>query len=150
MTKPMQAPQTKPPLITLTENAAAHIRELVAKEGSDVIGIRVGLKSAGCSGMKYHVEYASDQKAFEAAITDKGVTVLIDPKAEMFLLGAEMDWQEDVFAAGFVFRNPNEVARCGCGESFSVTARDGFAPATSPMTVPVADPADSTRKGSPS
>ena len=138
-----QSPPTTKPLITLTDKAAAHIHALVAEKGSAVIGIRVGLKEAGCSGMKYHVEYATDKKPFESTITDKGVTVLIDPKAEMFLLGAEMDWQEEVFASGFVFHNPNEVARCGCGESFSITQRDGFAPAdkgtAKPMTAPLAD-----------
>ena len=115
---------TGKPLITVSEKAATHIRALMAKKGSEVIGIRVGLKEAGCSGMKYHVEYATEQKPFEEAVTAKGVTVLIDPKAVMFLLGAEMDWQEDVFASGFVFHNPNEVARCGCGESFTLAASD--------------------------
>lgn len=114
---------TPPPILTLSDKAVAHIRGLMAKQGSEVVGIRVGIKTAGCSGMKYHVEYAThaNAQAFEERITAKGVTVFIDPKAVMFLLGSEMDWHEDVFASGFVFHNPNEVARCGCGESFSTT-----------------------------
>ena len=85
-----------------------------------MIGIRIGIKTAGCSGMKYQVDYAYDKKPFEDAITDKGVTVLVDPAAVMFIIGSEMDWSEDKFSSGFVFNNPNETARCGCGESFSV------------------------------
>ena len=108
------------PLLTLTEKAASHVRGLVEKGGDGVIGIRVGVKTAGCSGMKYQVEYAYDKKPFEDTITEKGVTVLIDPAAVMFIVGSEMDWTEDKFSSGFTFSNPNETARCGCGESFSV------------------------------
>lgn len=110
------------PIITLTDRAAQHIQKLIDAGSSDVIGIRVGIKTAGCSGMKYNVEYAMDKKPFEDSITTNGVTVMIDPAAVMFLIGSEMDWQEDKFASGFVFNNPNETARCGCGESFSVEA----------------------------
>lgn len=108
------------PMLTLTETAASHVRSLVENGGDGVIGIRVSVKTAGCSGMKYQVDYAYDKKPFEDAITDKGVTVLIDPAAVMFIIGSEMDWSEDKFSSGFVFNNPNETARCGCGESFSV------------------------------
>ena len=111
---------TDKPILTLTDKAAEHIRTLVAKGEDDTIGIRIGIKTAGCSGMKYQVEYANSKKPFEDTITSKGVTVIIDPAAVMFLIGSEMDWQEDKFSSGFVFNNPNEVARCGCGESFSV------------------------------
>ena len=107
-------------LLSLTDRAAERVREMVERAEEGVIGIRVGIKTAGCSGMKYHVEYANEKKPFEDTITEKGVTVFIDPTAVMFLIGSEMDWQEDKFSAGFVFTNPNEVARCGCGESFSV------------------------------
>jgi len=108
------------PIITLTDAAATHVKRLMDTAGSDVIGVRVGVKTAGCSGMQYDVQYATEQKAFEDKIEEKGVTLFIDPAAVMFLIGAEMDWEEDKFAARFVFRNPNEIARCGCGESFSV------------------------------
>ena len=108
------------PILSLTDRAAEHVRELVGKGGDGVIGIRVGIRTAGCSGMKYDVEYATEMKPFEDTIEDKGVTVVIDPAAVMFLVGSEMDWREDRFSSGFVFSNPNEIARCGCGESFSV------------------------------
>jgi iron-sulfur cluster assembly protein len=108
------------PLLTLSDKAAEHVRGLVEKGGDGVIGIRVGIKTAGCSGMKYQVEYAYDKKQFEDTITEKGVTVLIDPAAVMFIIGSEMDWSDDKFSSGFIFNNPNETARCGCGESFSV------------------------------
>ena len=110
---------TKPMLI-LSDKAADHVRALVEKGGDGVIGIRVGVKTAGCSGMKYEVEYAYDKKPFEDEIKDKGVTVLVDPAAVMFIIGSEMDWSEEKFSSGFVFNNPNEIARCGCGESFSI------------------------------
>ena len=107
-------------ILTLSEVAASHVRGLIAKGGDGVIGLRVGIKTAGCSGLKYEVNYAYDKKPFEDIIEDKGVQILIDPAAVMFLIGSEMDWQEDKFSSGFVFKNPNEISRCGCGESFSV------------------------------
>jgi iron-sulfur cluster assembly protein len=110
------------PIITLTKKAAQHVQSLMSKADSDVIGLRVGIKTTGCSGMQYDVQFATEQKPFEDKVEEKGVTLFIDPTAVMFLVGSEMDWQEDKFAARFVFNNPNEVARCGCGESFSVAS----------------------------
>ena len=111
---------TDKPIVTLTDAAATRVKRLMDQAETDVIGLRIGVKTAGCSGMQYDVQYATDQKPFEDKIEEKGITLLIDPAAVMFLIGSEMDWQEDKFAARFVFNNPNEVARCGCGESFSV------------------------------
>lgn len=108
------------PIVTLTDAAAAQARALIARADNDVIGLRVGIKTAGCSGLQYDVQYANEAKPFEDKVEEKGVTLFIDPTAVMFLIGSEMDWQEDKFAAKFVFSNPNEVARCGCGESFTV------------------------------
>jgi iron-sulfur cluster assembly protein len=108
------------PIVTLTEAAADHVRRLMSRADNDVIGLRVGVKTAGCSGMQYDVQFATEQKPFEDKIEQRGVTLFIDPTAVMFLIGCEMDWQEDKFASRFVFNNPNEIARCGCGESFSV------------------------------
>ena len=115
----MQFDPTKP-VVTLTDAAADHVRQLMDQADNDVIGVRVGVKTAGCSGMQYDVQFANEQKPFEDKIEQKGVIVFIDPTAVMFLIGSEMDWQEDKFSARFVFNNPNEIARCGCGESFSV------------------------------
>lgn len=113
---------TKAP-ITLTESAAARVRDLVAKSGEEgVLGLRVGIKNTGCSGLSYVIEYAKERKKFEDLVEDKGVKIFIDPTAVMFILGSEMDYKEDKMFSGFVFNNPNETGRCGCGESFSVAA----------------------------
>mgnify|MGYP003452471982 FL=1 len=106
-------------LITITERAAEHIKHLLAKRGKDSFGIRVGVKTGGCSGLSYVIEYDDNKGAFEEMVEDKGVVVLIDPKAIMYLVGAEMDYVEEQFKAGFTFANPNEKAKCGCGKSFS-------------------------------
>ena len=108
------------PMLTLTERAAHHVKRLMGRADTDTIGLRVGVKTAGCSGMQYHVEFASEKKPFEDSVEIDGITVFIDPAAVMFLVGSEMDWTEDKFSASFTFSNPNETARCGCGESFSV------------------------------
>lgn len=106
--------------LTLTDAAAERVRAILSNSAEPAIGLRVGIKTKGCSGMAYSVEYAKDKKQFEEVIEDKGVTVLIDPAAVMFLIGSEMDYVEDKLQSGFVFRNPNEKGRCGCGESFHV------------------------------
>ena len=106
------------PMISLTDAAAERVKRLVSKADSPVLGLRVGVNTRGCSGLSYVVEYAKDQKRFEDVVEDKGVKIFIDPTAVMFLLGSEMDYVEDKFHSGFVFKNPNEKGRCGCGESF--------------------------------
>ncbi len=106
------------PMITMTDAAAERVKRLIAKSEKPVLGLRVGVKSRGCSGMSYFVEYAEEQKKFEDVVEDKGVKIFIDPTAVMFLIGSEMDYVEEQFQTGFVFRNPNEKGRCGCGESF--------------------------------
>ena len=108
------------PIVTLTEAATGHVQRLMARADNDVIGLRVGVETAGCSGMQYDVQFATEQKPFEDKIEQDGVTLFIDPTAVMFLIGSQMDWQEDKFSATFVFNTPNEIARCGCGERFSV------------------------------
>ena len=108
------------PMITLTEAAAKRAKDLIAKSEKPVLGLRVGVDSRGCSGFSYVVEYAEEQKKLEDVIEDKGVKIFIDPTAVMYLLGSEMDYVEDKFHTGFVFNNPNEKGRCGCGESFHV------------------------------
>jgi len=108
------------PLLSLTDAAANRVKSLMEETNSDVIGLRIGIKTAGCSGMKYNVEYATDVKPFEEKIISKNVVICIDPAAIMFLIGSEMDYKEEKFSSGFDFSNPNEIARCGCGESFTV------------------------------
>lgn len=108
------------PLLSLTDAAANRVKSLMEDSNSDVIGLRIGIKTAGCSGMKYNVEYATEVKPFEEKIISKNVIICIDPAAIMFLIGSEMDYKEEKFSSGFDFSNPNEIARCGCGESFTV------------------------------
>ena len=108
------------PTITLTDAAAERVKALIAKGDDGVIGLRVGISTRGCSGLSYKVEYAKEQRQFEDLVEDKGVRIFIDPTAVMFLLGSEMDYVEDKFQSGFVFNNPNEKGRCGCGESFHI------------------------------
>jgi iron-sulfur cluster assembly accessory protein len=114
-----------PKAMTLTDAAADRVKALVAKgqestAEEQILGLRVGVKSRGCSGLSYFVEYAKERKKFEEMVEDKGVKIFIDPAATMFLLGSEMDYVEDRLQSGFIFNNPNEKSRCGCGESFSV------------------------------
>lgn len=106
--------------LTLTDAAAARVRDLIAKADKPAAGLRVGVKTRGCSGMAYVVEYAEEPRQFEDVVEDKGVKIFIDPTALMFLIGSVMDYRVDKLQSGFVFENPNETGRCGCGESFSV------------------------------
>ena len=107
-------------VIKLSENAVERIKEIMSKSEDATIGVRVGVKSGGCAGMSYVMEYAKDIKPNEEIIENKGVKVLIDPKAIMYLLGTEMDYKKEKFTSQFIFKNPNEPERCGCGESFKV------------------------------
>lgn len=106
--------------ITISDNAVARIHELLAKRGKPSAGIKVGVRSRGCSGLSYTIEYADEVSKFDEVVEKDGVKVLIDPKAVMFVLGTEMDYVEEQLKSGFVFINPNEKGRCGCGESFHV------------------------------
>ena len=107
-------------VIKLSDNAANRIKEIMSKAESSAIGVRVGVKSGGCAGMSYIMEYAKEAKKNEEVIEDKGVKVFIDSNSIMYLLGTEMDYKTDKFSSQFVFKNPNETERCGCGESFKV------------------------------
>lgn len=112
--------RARPQAITITERAAERLRSLIAQAEEPIVGLRVGVRARGCSGLSYTMEYASERKPLEDAVEDKGVTILIEPSSSLFLIGTEMDWVEEELGARFVFRNPNEVDRCGCGESFRV------------------------------
>ena len=107
-------------IIKLSDNAAERIKQIMSKAENSAIGVRVGVKSGGCAGMSYVMEYANEKKPNEEVIEEKGVKVFIDPKAIMYLLGTEMDYKTEKFSSQFIFKNPNETERCGCGESFKV------------------------------
>tara|TARA_B100000963_G_scaffold256928_1_gene225400 strand:+ start:525 stop:860 length:336 start_codon:yes stop_codon:yes gene_type:complete len=107
-------------VIKLSDKAASRIKQIMSKAENSAIGVRVGVKSGGCAGMSYIMEYAMEIKPNEEVIEDKGVKVFIDPKAIMYLLGTEMDYKQEEFSSQFIFKNPNETERCGCGESFKV------------------------------
>ena len=105
-------------VITLSDNAANRIKEIMSNDETKSLGVRVGVKSGGCAGMSYIMEYAKEINPTDEIIEDKGVKVFIDPSAIMYLLGTEMDYKQEQFSSTFVFKNPNETERCGCGESF--------------------------------
>ena len=107
-------------VITLSDNAANRIKEIMSKAEKDSVGLRVGVKSGGCAGMSYIMEYTKEVKPNDEVIEDKGVKLFVDPGAIMYLLGTEMDYKKEQFSSSFVFKNPNETERCGCGESFKV------------------------------
>ena len=107
-------------VISLTENAALRIKEIMSKDDNKSVGVRVGVKSGGCAGMSYIMEYAKEINPNDEVIEDKGVKVFIDPGAIMYLLGTEMDYKKEQFSSSFIFKNPNETERCGCGESFKI------------------------------
>ena len=108
-------------VMTLTDAAAARVRELTEAATRPIVGLRVGVKNGGCAGMSYTMELADQVSPLDEVVEDKGVRLLIDPKAILFLLGAEMDFAVDKFSASFSFRNPNETSACGCGESVAIT-----------------------------
>ena len=105
-------------VITLSDRAAERVKEIMAQTKEPVIGLRVGVTTGGCAGMSYVMEYAKAPNPNDEIIEDKGVKVLIEPKAIMYLLGTEMDYKKEELSSNFVFNNPNETERCGCGESF--------------------------------
>jgi len=111
---------TPPKIISITDAAADRIRYLVDTSDAPVLGLRVGVSTKGCSGKSYVYEYAHEKKKLEEVVEDKGVKVFVDVAAIMFLIGSEMDYVEGKMDSKFVFSNPNETSRCGCGESFSV------------------------------
>ena len=115
--KPLR-PKISP--ITLTEAAAERVRSILAKGDGSVKGLKIGVSAKGCSGNSYVLDYATEIGPHDEVVEDKGVTIIIDPKAALFIFGTEIDYVEDKLKSGFVFKNPNEKGRCGCGESFTV------------------------------
>ena len=111
-------------LMSLTDAAAARIRFIMENAEKPIAAIRVGVKNGGCAGMSYTIDYAESLGPHEDVVEDKGVKVVIDPKALMFLIGTEMDYKTDKFTSQFVFNNPNETSACGCGESVAIKPVD--------------------------
>jgi iron-sulfur cluster assembly protein len=117
----VKVPRPRPKVMTLSDAAAARVREIMAGSDKPIAGIKVGVKNGGCAGMEYTMGYADTVEKFDEIVEDKGVKILIDPKAILFLLGTEMDYKVDKLKAGFVFNNPNQTSACGCGESVAIT-----------------------------
>ena len=111
----------RPQVMKLTDAAAARIKDVMAKAAGSITAVRVGVKNGGCAGMSYTMEYAAAVNPLDEVVEDKGVKLLIDPKAVLFLLGTEMDYKVDKLTSGFVFNNPNQTSACGCGESVQLT-----------------------------
>ena len=111
-------------VMSLTDAAAERVKEIIGKSEKPIAGLRVGVKNGGCAGMSYTMEFAEKIEPLDEVVEDKGVKVLIDPKAVLFLLGSEMDFKVDKLASTFTFRNPNETSSCGCGESVAITPAD--------------------------
>ena len=107
-------------VITLSNSAASKIKEIMSKDKNKSLGVRVGVKSGGCAGMSYIMEYAKEINPNDEIIEDKGVKVFVDPSAIIYLIGTEMDYKKEEFSSTFVFKNHNETERCGCGESFKI------------------------------
>ena len=121
MATPSTRPRPKLQVMRLSDAAAARIKEISARAEKPIAGVRVGVKNGGCAGMSYTMEYAETVNPADEVVEDKGVRILIDPKAVLFLLGTEMDYKIDKLAAQFVFNNPNQTSACGCGESVALT-----------------------------
>ncbi|MFA7263327.1 MAG: iron-sulfur cluster assembly accessory protein [Caulobacter sp.] len=110
----------RPKVVTLSDAAAARVKEIMGKADKPYAGLRVGVKNGGCAGQEYVIEYAETIDPLDEVIEDHGVTILIEPKAVLFLIGAEIDYEVSRLSSRFVFRNPNETDACGCGESVTI------------------------------
>ena len=117
----MAAPRPRPQVMRLTDAAADRIKAVMAKAERPIAAVRVGVKNGGCAGMSYTMEYAEKVNPLDELVEDKGVRIIIDPKAVLFLLGTEMDYKVEKLSAQFVFNNPNQTSACGCGESVAIT-----------------------------
>lgn len=108
-------------VVSLTEAAANRVKAIIAKADKPIAGLRIGVENGGCAGMSYTMDYAEEIRPGDEVVEDKGVKVLVDPKALLFLLGTEMDFKATKMSSGFVFNNPNQTSACGCGESVAIT-----------------------------
>jgi iron-sulfur cluster assembly protein len=120
LTPEPRARRPRPKVVTLTEAAAARVKEIMAKAEQPYAGLRVGVKNGGCAGQEYVLAYAEAADPLDEVVEDKGVTILIEPKAVLFLIGSEIDYETSRLSSKFVFHNPNETDACGCGESVTI------------------------------
>ena len=123
----MAQARPRPQVMRLTDAAALRIKDVMARAQHPVAGVRVGVKNGGCAGMEYTMEYADRIDPADEIVEDKGVKILIDPKAVLFLLGTEMDYKSEKLSAQFIFKNPNQISACGCGESVQLTPAEDSA-----------------------
>jgi iron-sulfur cluster assembly protein len=112
--------RARPRVVTLTDAAAERVKAIMARSEMPLAGLRVGVKKGGCAGMEYTMEYATEARPLDEIVEEKGVRILIDPSAILFLLGTEMDYRSEQLTSGFVFNNPNQTSACGCGESVEI------------------------------
>jgi iron-sulfur cluster assembly protein len=117
----MATARPRPQVMRLTDAAALRIKDVMARADKPVAGVRIGVKNGGCAGMEYTMEYAETVQPADEVVEDKGVRILVDPKAVLFLLGTEMDYKTEKLSAQFIFNNPNQTGACGCGESVQLT-----------------------------
>ena len=117
----MASARPRPKVVTLTDAAAARVREIMQSNDRPVAALKIGVKNGGCAGMSYTMEWAEEIGKFDEVVEDKGAKVVIDPKAVLFLLGTQIDYEVGKLSSGFVFNNPNETSACGCGESVAIT-----------------------------
>jgi len=115
-----RARRPRPKVVTLTDRAAERVKEIMGRAEKPYVGLRVGVKNGGCAGQEYVLEYAETAAPLDEVVEDKGVTILVDPKAVLFLIGTEVDYEVNRLAAKFTFRNPNQTDACGCGESVTI------------------------------
>ena len=111
----------RPKVMSMTDAAATRVKDIMARAEQNYVGVRIGVKNGGCAGMEYTMDYAVEASPLDEAVEDKGVQILIDPKAVLFLLGTEMDYETSLLESGFKFRNPNQTSACGCGISVEIT-----------------------------
>ena len=116
----VMARRPRPQAITLTNRAAERMQAIMQNADEDFIGVRIGVKNGGCAGMEYTLDYATEKEALDEVVEDRGVTILIDPKAILFLLGTQVDYVTEKLSSRFTFNNPNQTDACGCGESVTI------------------------------
>jgi iron-sulfur cluster assembly protein len=116
----------RPKVVTLTDRAAERVREIMDRAEKPYAGLRVGVKNGGCAGQEYVLEYAETADPLDEVVEDRGVRILIEPKAILFLIGSEIDYEVSKLSSKFVFHNPNETDACGCGESVTIIPASGL------------------------